>query len=66
MIEVHNQLQLLYFIHKNMEKIIFHFKKQPKMSLRGGRGLESVLENWHLYRLVEQYYLIRKVPIPYW
>lgn len=36
MIEVHDQLQLLYFIHKNMEKIIFHTKNQPKMSLRGG------------------------------
>lgn len=54
MIEVHNQLQLLYFIHENMEKIIFHSKKQPKMSLRRRRGLESVLENCHLYRLVEQ------------
>lgn len=38
MIEVHNQLQLLYFIHKNMETIIFHSKKQPKMSLRGWGG----------------------------
>lgn len=52
MIEVHNQLQLLYFIHENMEKIIFHSKKQPKISLRGGKGLESVLENCHLCRLV--------------
>lgn len=45
-VEVQSQLQPLRFVHNELEKIIVHSVKHPKMALLG--SVVSVWDNFHM------------------